>query len=163
MTKLSIWLTTSILLLYFVFTSGLVYEITASNTTDKFIVPYSAALSGEHTGLIGIFTKDDVKCAEWLVSKSDESIPVFGDSNTWIFLRGYINQPTRTKVIYSPADILKSDHCYLFLRTWNIENQKIVVSFGAAGLRSVTNLPKIDTKLYGITFKSGNAIIYRRQ
>lgn len=106
MSKRAIWLTTAILLFYFVpFTSGLVYEVTGSNATDKFIVPYSAALSGERTGLIGVYTQDDIKCAEWLAYKSDQNIPIVCDGNTWLLMKGFITQPNRLLIAPPPMDI----------------------------------------------------------
>ncbi len=155
MAKSTIWLTVGILLAYFAFTSGVVYEVMGSNITDRLVVPYSASLSGERTGLIGVFSKDDIECAEWLVDKSDESIPIVGDGNTWIFLRGYINQPTRVKALPFNGSCY-----YLFLRTWNIENQKAVMFIQTAGLRKVDNLPKLNAKSYTVVFQSGKAIIY---
>jgi hypothetical protein len=105
MSKTAIWLTTILLLIYFIFTSGLVYEVTGSNATDKFIVPYSAALSGERTGLIGVYTKDDVKCAEWLAYKSNQGIPIVVDSNAWLLMKGFITQPSRLMINPPPMDI----------------------------------------------------------
>ena len=66
MSKITIWLTTGILLSYFAFTSGLVYKLMENDVTSSFVVPYSAALSGEQTGLLGVYTEDDIRCAEWL-------------------------------------------------------------------------------------------------
>ena len=55
-----------LLLAYFIFTSGLVFEVTASDTMDRVDMPYSIAMSGERTGAIGIYNEDDIACAEWL-------------------------------------------------------------------------------------------------
>jgi hypothetical protein len=105
MSKTAIWVTTGILLAYFIFTSGLVYEATGSEVTDKFIVPYSAALSGERTGLFGVYSEDDIKCAEWLAYESDSNIPIVGDGNTWLLMKGYVTQPARVMLVPPPMDI----------------------------------------------------------
>jgi len=105
MSKIAIWLTTGILLFTFIFYSGLVYEVTGKDVTDKLIVPYSASLSGERTGLFGIYTEDDVRCAEWLAYESDQSIPVVGDGNTWLLMKGYLTQPERLMLVPPPMDV----------------------------------------------------------
>ena len=105
MTKIGVWVAVGILLSYFVFTSGLVYEVSGSNVTDKFIVPYSASLSGERTGLMSVYTKDDIKCAEWLAYKSDQSVPIVGDGGSWLLMKGYITQPDRLMLTPPPMDV----------------------------------------------------------
>ncbi len=105
MSKIAIWSTTGILLAYFVFTSGLVYEATGSEVTDKLIVPYSAALSGERTGLFGVYIEDDIRCAEWLAYESDPNIPIVGDGNTWLLMKGYVTQPARVMLVPPPMDV----------------------------------------------------------
>jgi nicotinamidase-related amidase len=58
-----------LLLTYFLFTSGLVFEVTASEMEGNVDMPYSLALSGERTGVLEIYTDGDVDCAKWLVGE----------------------------------------------------------------------------------------------
>ena len=41
MNKVAIWITTILLLIYFIFTSGLYYWASGSDETGSFIVPFS--------------------------------------------------------------------------------------------------------------------------
>lgn len=157
----TIWVATSILLIYFIFTSGIIYEATGSNITDKLVTPYSFALSGERTGLVGVYTRDDINCAEWLAYKGNKDLLIVGDYNARNLMRGY-----GTKVIELNPFTLgqkKFNHCYIFLRAWNLEHGVYIASIGLGeGLRETENLSSIDTSLWQEVFRSGSSAVYIR-
>jgi hypothetical protein len=63
--KVSIAICT-LLLVYFLFTSGLVFEAVGSEDVGRVDTPYSIALSGERTGILEMYTDGDADCARWL-------------------------------------------------------------------------------------------------
>jgi hypothetical protein len=91
MNKKSILITLNILIVYYVFTSGLVFEAIKANASGKLDLPYSIGLSGKRTGLANIVTKDDLECITWLKDNRDKTLPVVTDYNTYCSLLPYIS------------------------------------------------------------------------
>jgi hypothetical protein len=143
-----------------VFTSGLVYEVMGSTVTDKMIVPYSIALSGERTGLAGIFTADDQKCAEWITTQGKKDIPVVCDGNSGLLLRGY--EFSDTIQITHFSGVFNDTPHYLFFCSWNVKYGKIVTTAWSAGMRGMEPLPMINMTKYVKVFESGEAVILER-
>jgi uncharacterized membrane protein len=158
-------LAAGLLLVYFVFTSGMVYEFRGDNITDKLIVPYSIALSGERTGLIGVYTEDDIRCAEWIADNG--AFPVAGDYNSSALLMGFgfpidiyrmssgIVQENANGAVGEPLD-----HCYIFITSWNVEQHKMIVGNLGAGLRTIEDIP--DTSNWQEVFRSGQSAVYKK-
>jgi hypothetical protein len=157
----SVIIVASLLLAYFVFTSGAVYEATGSNVTDRMVVPYSLALSGERTGLAGLFTEDDQRVAEWVVNESDKDLPVVCDGNMALLLRSYDFFP-RVEQITSFKGTFYSKPHYIVFSTWNIETGKMVVTATSAGMRGVDVLPEMDISEYVEVFGSGKSVVYEK-
>jgi len=151
----------SVLLVYFVFTSGTVYEVMRSEVTSSMVVPYSLSLSGERTGLVGLFTKDDQRCAEWIVNQSQEGIPVVCDGNMALLLRSYDFFP-RVVQITRFTGTFDSDPHYIVFSTWNIETGKMGVSSASAGMRGIDVLPEMDMSEYTEVFRSNGSVIYEK-
>jgi len=163
MSKRTIWITTSILLIYFIFTSGSAYEAMGSNITNRLVAPYSFALSGERTGLVGIFTKDDVKCAEWLNNTGDSKLSIVGDRNTVTLLKGFYNISLHRAFI-PMEDSPVIGHYYIFVRAWNISQQKTIVTINRSeGIRETKDWMPLDMTYCHEVFRSGGSIIYEYQ
>ncbi len=158
MSKVAVIVTTTLLLAYFVFTSGIVYEAIGSTVTNRMVTPYSLALSGDRTGLVGIFTKDDQKCAEWVTTQSEKDIPVVCDGNIGLLFRGY--QFARVQQITTFTGVFSDEPHYIFLSTWNVETGKMVIGATSAGLRDLGEIPDMDMSAYSEAFRSGKAVIY---
>ena len=62
------------------------FEFTSSESIDKLDTPYNFALSADRTGLVGLFTTDDVACAEWLAENTDYVSPIYADINGFLLL-----------------------------------------------------------------------------
>jgi hypothetical protein len=144
-----------LLLAYFIFTSGLVYEAMGSNITDRLVIPYNFALSGERTGLVGVYTQDDIKCAEWIVENN--ALPIAADANGRILMFGYT--PWKLNV-RDEEDICNSETPFIFLTTWNTQHRKIVTVNLGEGLRGISPLPDMATWIEA--FRSGQSVVYRR-
>ena len=150
-------LTTAVLLGYFIFTSGLVYEATGSEVTDRLVVPYNLALSGERTGLTGIYTEDDQRVAEWLV---ETDMPVVCDGNMGMLLRSYGFSKAVMMTTGLDNGVFREGPHLVAFSTWNIETGKAVVDARSAGMRTVDRLPEIDREKYSEVFRSGKAVVY---
>jgi len=139
----------TLLLAYFVFTSGLIFEVTKCQTTGSINVPYSLALSTERTGILGVYNVDDVACAEWLIENKGE-LPLVADYNGCALLIGF-------HFWFEPMPQFAGAY-HLFLTTWNTQHKKMVVG-SQPGLRRYNPLPNLD----GATevFRSGDAVVYR--
>jgi uncharacterized membrane protein len=166
MNKLAIWLSTGVLLFYFAFTSGVVYEATRSNVMDKLVVPFSLALSGERTGLVGIYTDDDIRCVEWLAKNRDSNIPIVGDYNISHLMRSFVSDAN--EMIPSILEKEQYEQCYIVVRAWNFQHQEYIFSLRAMsgrgeGLRVSRPLSSIDATSWQELFRSGDSVVYKRK
>lgn len=89
MSKMSIYIIVSILIVYYIFTSGLVFELTKCEANGRLDLPYSMSLSGWRTGITNIATKDDIECIQWLEEHRDRSLPIVTDYNTYCMIIGF--------------------------------------------------------------------------
>ena len=143
------WFYAVVLMVYFVFTSGSVYQAIGSNVTDVFVIPFSYSLSGERTGLIGIHTEDDINCAKWV--RDNKAFPILGDYNARNLLVGYINKSNTYGNVMLPY--MDKDFYYL-MRSWNIEHQKMIGGQQIEGVRRMVDLP--DMSDWKEVYRSGN-------
>jgi len=141
MNKVAIWITTILLLIYFVFTSGLYYWASGSDETGSFIVPFSWSLSAREKGFTPIATQGDMDCIRWLLTDSSMNIPIACDSNGAFLLSGwsrnfydYIGNGANRGVIQDIFKIDDSSRCYIFLTDWNVRNSKYT-ECSSVGLR----------------------------
>jgi len=158
-TNMQKWILSGILIIYFVFTSGLVFELTKSESVDKLDTPYSSRLSAERTGIVGVFTEDDIACAEWLAINTDGESPIYADINGFLLLTGHIEPYTQLQEpIVGKIDM--SSRGYIFLTEWNIRHDKMVLHSGQSGFRVYAEFPEAIQE-QDVIFKSGAAVIYR--
>lgn len=147
-----------VLIVYLVFTSGFMFEVTKSESINKLDIPYSA-ISGDRTGVIGTFyTSNDVDCARWLGSNTDYRSYIYADINGQLLLSGYIEPYTQLREMFS-FKVFYEEPCYIFLTEWNIKNNKMVWHTGQPGLREYGKLPDLSKK--NLLHKQGNAQIWK--
>ena len=139
-----------LLLVYFVFTSGLVFEVSHSEMEGKIDLPYSLAFSGERLSIVGIFNDDDVACAKWLADKYG-ALPIQADYNGYRLLLGCMHE---LEGFAAPAP--GSEH-YLLLTSWNAKYQLMVIGT-CPGLRQYGQLPDLDGAVE--VFRRGDATVY---
>ncbi len=157
MNKLFIWIIVSILIVYFVFTSGLVFEVSKTEITGKIDIPYSIGLSAERTGVANTATQDDINCLNWLNKNWDGESAIVGDYNTYCLITGYL--PNWFLVVHHDrvGDIdYFPDRCYIFISSWNTRHQLYVEAI-TIGARKSYPLPGIS---YPLIYQSGDAKIY---
>lgn len=186
MNKKAIWIITSILLAYFVFTSGLYYWASGCDVTDKLITPFSWALSAKERGFTPIATKSDMDCIRWIIDNGDTELAVARDSNGAFLMIGWMKIATgasydrarSTGKVVGFADIKATPNCYIFITDWNSRNGKYTYC-SDVGLRKhypfciekvkngyiltyeyVSNVPQ--SILMGEVYRSGNSVVYER-
>jgi len=156
MTKASVWIAAAVMLLYFVFTSGVVFKVTDCEIIDMIDTPHSKALSGEQLGTIAVFSKDDMRCADWLTENAKWAIPiVVGSNSILIFTK---DGPSWHHIAANNASWINVPRkCYLFVSTWNSQHGEWIRNVGV-GTRAREPLPEFD----GIElFRSGEAAVYK--
>ncbi len=147
MSKRTSLITCVLLLAYFAMTSGLVFEAVKRQSTSSINVPYTLALSGERTGILGVYNADDVASAMWLAENVGE-LPFVADYNGMALLMGlrFWNVPPKS-----------ADAYYIFLTTWNTQHGKMVVGSGP-GLREYESLPNLENAIE--VFRKEDAVVY---
>jgi len=126
------WLPIIIILIpYFVFNSGIVFELSKSQTTHFIDMPYSIALSNYRIDVSTGFTRQDVTAADWLFKNPNENYTMVADYNGCkiFWQHGYAFQPHETKLFTYKSDEIPYPS-YIYLRTWN--NQKKSLTMGTA-------------------------------
>ena len=125
----------AVLIPYFLFTSGFIYEVSGQTVTDKIDTPYSIALSSYRLDLAGVFYWRDGAAAEWLTQKTGDETKVWADQHTGRFLWYH---GLRGQIIGG-----LSEDSYMYFTTWNIDKEEAVFAIGP-GLRqhvSFDNIP----------------------
>jgi uncharacterized membrane protein len=154
------WIIVGLLIVYFLFTSGFIFEVTKSNATEKLDVPFSYGLSAERTGITDIATQDDINCLDWLNANWDKKSQIIGDYNSYCLITSWIPDyffVSRNLRYVTLVDI--PDDCYIFISSWNGEHQRYIEPSGV-GLRWQFPLPVIKQP---IAYQSGKALVYIKQ
>ena len=147
------FLALAVLIPYFLFTSGFVFEVTKDETTEVISEPYSIALSSYRLELTAVPYWRDIAGAEWLAQRIGEGRVSFVDVHGCLLLsaqvelRGQIGEPSN---VGGPGE-----DRYMYFRSWNVEKQKLTSPppAGAAarvGLRqsvSFSDLPGLISRI----------------
>ncbi len=119
-----------VLIPYFLFTSGFVFEVAKVPNIERLDLPYSIALSSYRIDISGIYEKEDEQAANWLIANWDNKIPVYADLPGMEYLYEFPEiGPSRAFLF--PQDWLPEGfggipkNSYIFLRKWNTDSQKI--------------------------------------
>lgn len=148
----------TILIVYFAFTSGFIFESTKSMSIGRLDTPYSAA-NGERTGIIGtFFTQNDIDCAKWLAVQPDKKSNIYGDINGQLLLSGYVEPYTQLIEVFS-FHVFYEEPCFIFLTEWNIRHDTMVWHTGQPGLREYGPLPDFSSKK--LVYQKGLAQIWK--
>jgi uncharacterized membrane protein len=126
------FVTLGVLIPYFLFTSGFIYEVTGQKVTDKIDTPYSIALSSYRLDLAGVFYWQDGSAARWLAQQASDETQVYTDHHTFKIL-GFYGFPGQITVVPYDASKLKEDS-YIYLSTWNTNKGELTFAVGP-GLR----------------------------
>ncbi len=155
-----------LLIPYFAFTSGFVFEVTRRPHIESFEVPYSVGLSSHRIDIFGVFTESDKVTSDWLQCNLPEDIFLFADLHgmellyEWGHTQGVFHFPQN----WLPQDLnLIPDDSWIFFREWN-EETGLVTHWVNMGLReSISYEDRGVPKLLDgreVIYKSGNAVVY---
>jgi uncharacterized membrane protein len=142
---------TALLIPYFLFTSGFIYEATGQDVTDRIDTPYSIALSSYRVNLTSIFYWQDGAAARWLTQRADTDTKVYVDMHSGSLLWLY---DFPGNLIALPQDASKiAEDDYMFLTTWNINKKEATFAISPGpGLRhnvSFNRIPGLSTAIEG--------------
>ena len=144
-----------ILLPYFLFCSGLVYEVMGSNNISELNIPYSKGLSASRTDIAGVFTNSDIEVRDYIVENN--LVPVYGDFNGTVLLIEKMGwEPFYLEDTPNTEPLNKS---YLFLRSRNTVTNTFIY-WSNVGLRKVDSIKPEILNNRSIVFQSGNSIVY---
>jgi uncharacterized membrane protein len=138
-----------ILIPYFLFTSGFIYEVTGDRVTDKIDAPYSIALSSYRLDLAGVFYWQDGAAAQWLTQHAGDETKVYTDHHTY---RPLMFSEFPGQILRLPFDASKlPKDSYIYLSTWNMNKGELTFAVGP-GLRkyvSFSCVPGLNTAMEG--------------
>jgi len=119
----------AILIPYFIFNSGVVFELSQSRTTHFINMPYSIALSSYRLDLNTVFTKQDITAADWLTAVGAENYRLHADIHGSQL--SHIYWKTRNAGELAPSS-------YIYLRTWNTWSKTWTVGTAYAARQSIS-------------------------
>lgn len=120
-----------LLLVSFVFNSGLVFELTQVADIKTFTVPYSIGLSNKRLDIGGYYSHSDIEMAQTLYELQYR--PIYADIHGVLLLQELYGNDFASIITIQPTTIIPDD-AYIFLRTYNQQNKGLIFWRGA-GLR----------------------------
>lgn len=139
----------AVLIPYFLFTSGFIYEVTGQKVTDRVDTPYSIALSSYRLDLTGVWYWQDGAAAQWLAQNVNDKTKVCVDAHSGKFLRLY-EFPGDLPHFPLDASQMQEDN-YIYFTAWNLDKKEITFAI-APGLRqhvSFDDIPGLTAVIEG--------------
>jgi uncharacterized membrane protein len=139
----------AVLIPYFLFTSGFIYEVTGQKVTDRVDTPYSIALSSYRLDLAGVFYWQDGSAASWLAQRASDESHVYTDDHTFKILQFYGFPGQTTAIPYDAGKL--PENSYVYLSTWNTNKSELTFAI-ASGLRKQVgfgNIPGLIEDIEG--------------
>jgi uncharacterized membrane protein len=139
------YFTLFILIPYFIFTSGIFFELSRYQDISRVDIPYSIALSSQRLDIIGIFNSQDLAGASWLKDEGDHRSTVYADDHALkVFsLFGYPNP-----IVHFTRDTPAARSTYMYFTSWNnTKGELTFASTGKPGLRDhvqINDLPGLE-------------------
>ncbi len=170
-------LTLVVLIPYFLFTTGVVFEVTQETDLTSITMPYSHALSANRIDTTGLFTDNDVRVRDWV--KANGAFPVYGDLwGSAVLFEVQSNIGTEANTLLPDADWYVNsfvyregatapkpvpDDSYIYLRERNVDREEITYQAGV-GLRRTRSYEDVGfgDVLAGrtILYQAGSAVVY---
>lgn len=140
-----------LLIPYFLFTSGVVFEVTKQPNIETINIPYSVGLSTYRMDLGATITKDDIKVRDYIYKNT--LFPVYSDINGATLLDEVVGWRGDLNIMLGDSPIPLKDG-YMFIRSGNAQDGTFTTWIGV-GCRKYVD-PK---EYYGIDINSN--IIYQ--
>jgi uncharacterized membrane protein len=126
----------AVLLPYFIFNSGAVFELSHSQTSAVIDTPYSIVLSSYRLDLNTVFSQQDLAAADWICNHAKANDPVYADYNSSKLFLNKIDFPClAVDATGDPAKIVSPG--YFYLRAWNVEQNELTFATGYATRQSI--------------------------
>jgi len=152
------WLVLGVLLPYFAFTSGAVFELTTTSSIETINMPYNIALSNHRLDLSGSFSQADIVVRDWASAQNLNAI--YSDFHGANLLAERYGIHGVEKLPHDLAEV-PSDS-YIFLRERN-EQEQMLVYWTGAGMRKFVSYEEADISILKesreVLYKSGDAIL----
>jgi len=162
-----------VLIPYFLFTSGAVFELSKSTNISVIDIPYTHALSATRMDTAAVFTENDIIVRDWV--KTNAMFPICGDiggANAILSVQSNLGPGVNKLLtdwiviwfVYRDGrlDPIPDDH-YVIVRERNTETQTLTYQLGV-GLRMIQSYEEAGfyKVLDGreVVFQSGNAMVY---
>jgi uncharacterized membrane protein len=78
-------LSLALIIPYFIFTSGAVFELSGSTDISRIDIPYSVPLSNHRVDMMGVFTTNDMKVRDWAVA-NNLATDMYADTHAQLLL-----------------------------------------------------------------------------
>ena len=109
---------------YFLFCSGFVFEVAKYEDVGKINIPYSVALSNDRVELVGVYTDNDVAVRDWAVD--NELQPIYLDVNGMLLFSERMGPfKWRDTWAYPPTDLEELEGGYIYLRERNNQRREV--------------------------------------
>ena len=123
----------ALIIVYALFTTGIVFELAKIDRIDRPDLPYSVGLSDYRMNLSGHFTQKDAQVREWL--KSSDCKIIYADYYGVLFLQEAIYADKEIRNL--PEDMKVPVDSYIFLSEYNKSTKTISSWAGTASRRMV--------------------------
>jgi uncharacterized membrane protein len=138
------------LLLYFSFTSGLVFEATKQPNVEQVTIPYNVALSDHRLDLGATFTSDDERVRQYILD--NKLFPVWADTAGANYIGAVVGwRPDLHASLH--RDGYKPTQGYVFVRSRNVKDGVFTV-WNGVGRRKV-----MSPEVYGIDWSEN--VVYQ--
>ena len=120
---------------FFLFTSGFIFEATKSESTAAINIPYSFSLTNARLDLGASVTPNDYKVMEWIAEHKEYSddvpFPIFADAigtSALGEITGY--RPDLVRAFYKASHLMPRPPWYALIRERNVADGKVVIYDG---------------------------------
>jgi uncharacterized membrane protein len=149
---------------YFVFNSGIVFEVAKMEPVGFIDVPYSIPLSGHRVDIASVFTEEDVEAMDWLKAQFlQDRLAIYADThgaNLMVQRMGMNVKEGQFKYLWQMVD---SDTGYIFLREWNVGSGKLTLyrDYGTRQSYSIGDYEVVREKIGNgtVVFDNGARVI----
>ena len=128
----------AVLIPYFIFNSGAVFELSRSQTTHFINMPYSIALSSYRVDITDRYTRQDIATIDWLSTVAEADYLIYTDHHGGRLPGSTIELHGQTQQLFpmNGAEQISSPS-YIYLRTWNTQKREFTFATGYAARQSI--------------------------
>jgi uncharacterized membrane protein len=148
----------SFILIYFLFTSGIVFEATQQNNIRTVTIPYNVGISDYRIDLGATITNDDLTVQHYI--KTHNLFPLLSDIHGSDLIGEAVGWRDDLNVALF-RDVYTVHNCYVFVRSRNVRDGTFTIWNGVGCRRAVDPLDYGIDWTKNIVFQSGDARVIR--